>query len=142
MSGLSEIVGQYNYLMRRLKNEVQGMIKEETKPLFEKYPELKMGYTSYVPGFNDGDPCEYTFNGVMSYIPNTSWDDLDYDDEQLFRYEDYDSADFLTEPKEVRDFCNTLASLPEEVLRSVFGTDVLVVIDKNGITVEEYDCGY
>lgn len=142
MSSLSEIVGQYNYLMGRLKVEIAGLIKEETKPLFEKYPELKMGYVSYVPGFNDGEPCEYTFVGLNAFIPKTSWDDLDYSDEQLFGYEDYDYGDFKQKPQEVKDFCDLFSSLPEEVLRSVFGTDVMVVIDKNGITVEEYDCGY
>lgn len=139
---LESIVNEYESMMSKLKSNLMSIIEEETRSLFEKYPDMKLGYGSYIPMWNDGDTCEYTRQYMREYIPVNSWDDLDYDDEQIFMHEDYDSSDFHRTPPDVEKFCETFNGIPEEVLRTVFGDNVLVVITKDGITVDEYDCGY
>lgn len=95
--------------------------------LFADYPELnKFSFTGYVPGYNDGEECTFTLG---TDYPEINEDESEDHSSEVNRQ----LSDIVTE---------YLNILPEEFYQSHFGNNFRVVATREGVNVEEYDCGY
>lgn len=137
--------------LARLRTEMKNLMVEKGKPaivelfkeLFEKHPNVRAArWTQYIPGFNDGDPCEFSVGEVSVQLEAPSAEDVEEDfDEDSFvdTYEIDDSS--LTDDM---DEISGVLSGNEDVLQTVFGNNAKVTITRDGeVEVDgDYDCGY
>lgn len=132
-----EAEANYNKLVSELGKDA---VAEQLQTLFAAYPELEaIRWTQYTPGFNDGDPCTFGMHEVM-YQATGIEEDEDAEDE------DYNDG-FLEVPWDAKspmfDAINEFeGSRNEDVMRKCFGDGVQITATREGVEVEEYDCGY
>lgn len=109
-------------------HEINEMIfKLIVTSLFEEYPELKkFAFTGYTPAYNDGAECHFTLGTDYPEINEDSSDDYSNEvNKQLSK--------IVTQYLDI---------LPEEFYNSHFGTNFRVIVTREDIQTEEYDCGY
>ena len=95
--------------------------------LFGSYPELKkFAFTGYVPRYNHGEECTFILG---TDFPEINEDGIDRYSDEVNRQ----LSDIVTE---------YLNILPEDFYQSHFGSNFRVVATREGVTVEDYDCGY
>lgn len=60
---LEEMISEYEEQRKAMTEKFRGALTETFRGIFEKHPELA-GFTwnQYTPYFNDGDPCEFSYN--------------------------------------------------------------------------------
>lgn len=135
--------------VEELRKEFPTMFKE----LFEKTDKIKsFGWTQYTPYFSDGDICEFSVNCDDPYINGDNIDDIDLDwyDWRVKYYlrGDKEYANLLEQNpnidieacKIIFEFKEVINSIPEEMLKGLFGDHALVTIHSDGtVNVEEYD---
>lgn len=136
----------------------------EQRPITDLVPYLESAFSKgvkaikwnqFVPGFNDGEPCEFTIHDVYFTGDDrvaTAWtndesadyivveDDEDgYQDDYAYILSSYRShPDGLTEEVDV-----PIGSAEfEYAVRAEFGDDVTVVITPESTYKFSYDCGY
>ena len=132
---LKELVIEMNAARARFRAEGEAAIKSAVKEFFEQNPEVTaIGWTQYAPYFNDGEPCEFGV-GEM-YATSMPLDHEDFED-RMFSWGDYPD-EFNPDTKEVNEFLRDLSSVPEDIYESLFGTDSLIVITRDGNRVEDY----
>lgn len=134
----------------------------EQLPIEDLLPELEevfakgvvaIKWNQYVPGWNDGDACEFTINDVL-YTSNPAIAALWVEDKRADSAEDlYPDLDYL------EDYCfitgsghpdglgtHVDASIGsaafEYALRAEFGDNVTVVITPDSTYKFDYECGY
>ncbi len=119
-------------------------------------------WQQYTPGFNDGDPCEFTIaelevkfsDKIIKEFKNEEAED---EDEEGDFIQDYDVENFLKKNMDVlnhdelgrvekqyealQKLYGTLSSM-EGALRARFGDGIQITVNKKGIETEDYDCGY
>ena len=138
-------------LVEQIKPDIQKLFIETLK----KYPQLTFQWTQYVPAFNDGEPCEFTVGEFGASVKDI---EMDYDNEPTlpvcsvyFETTKYQNEETFKELvalfgsiealKEVSDEVDTLRDvfnkIPEDVLETIFGSNVKVLIDINGFSIEE-----
>lgn len=118
---------------------------------------LAIKWHQYVPGFNDGDPCEFTLYEVLytsnkkvaqAWVEdhsadyyfndeNTEYPDLDYVDDYQFTLGD-GHPDGLSHDVDVP----VDEARFEMAVRAEFGDDVTVVITPDSTYKFDYECGY
>ena len=128
-----------------LQKEFPSMFKE----LFEKSDKIQsFGWTQYTPFFNDGDSCEFGVHVDDPYINGEYIDECEWYSWKVKYYlknGEYpelanDSSIDMKACELVREFIDTINSIPEEMLKDLFGDHALITIYKSGeIEVEEYD---
>jgi|GEM_PF-4470585 len=128
-----------------------------------------VSWSQYVPGFNDGDVCEFTLNDVevqlvdeldSKLFPKDENDKFEYEDDET-EFEGFHSLDSIENAierttdilnnseikpiqkavKEINDFNSFLGDI-EETLEQKWGANTRIIVTKKGITTEDYDCGY
>lgn len=121
---LSESVEKLTEQVHQINEDIFKLIVNN---LFDSYPELKkFAFIGYVPGYNDGQACTFTLGTDYPEINEDESDDYSNEvNEQL--------SDIVTK---------YLNILPEKFYQSYFGSNFRVVVTREGITVEDYDCGY
>lgn len=137
----------------------------EQRPIADLLPYLEHAFANgvraikwqqFVPGFNDGDPCEFTIHDVM-FTTNDAVAALWIVDKRADYLEDvenhYPEADYI------EDYCFVLgyghlddltrdidvpigAAEFEYALRAEFGDDCTVVITPEATYKFDYECGY
>lgn len=125
------------------------------KSFLDAHPEVEsVRWQMWIPGFNDGDPCEFTVGDprVRLYerleADEELEDDEDLDEEWQEAWDlGYDSKQAgKPEPKELIKGMGQLSELfgeAEDALRATFGVNVQVTVGRDGeAQVEEYDCGH
>lgn len=148
-----------------LKKQCSEYIQTEYKKIFEKYPKLiSFSAHGYVPGFNDGDPCTFSFSGGDDvHIVYSEWSDII---QEHFGYcEDYNSKeDWIEDGKEkvsycecnyysdnypdceetnmIKDIVDFLNELEEDCINWIYGDNFELVFTRDGIEVNDYCCGY
>jgi hypothetical protein len=137
-------------LGKKLKKEVEAALCQE----FEKTPYEAISWTTYVPGFNDGEPCTFSVGQVYGtkqqltpkqqkvWRDETNPDGWDAEEhgavEVVEEYIDAESAE-----KEGYEPIGSIVNENADLLEKAFGTDTHVTwIRGKGIKVEHYDCGY
>lgn len=141
-----------------------GWSRTPQEPIENMYPILKEAFElhgvqgimweQYTPGWNDGEPCEFsirdakvTLNKIVAeaWLEGTEPDmELAYPGEDLY-YDEYEYESWGSHPDgpTVKDI-----KIPvdhgqfEDALRAKFGNDVKIVVTPNRVVTEEYDCGY
>lgn len=150
-----------NQMMTELRKDFHGALVE----LFDAYPFINaVHFTAYTPFFNDGSECTFSshhddcgFNGFDSYDDTKSerisnaFGDIEGEDifensrETIYEHKTYKS---IPNPnfnhlhkKAVEDFRSALNAVSEENWKELVGDHCIVMIDRKGIHVEEYDHG-
>jgi len=80
MNKLEEIASLYEDLDKKVANAGESLFKEFFTEIFESAPEIKaVHWRQYIPGFNDGEPCEFSFYDIDLLIeginkkPDSEW---------------------------------------------------------------------
>lgn len=129
-----------------------------------------ISWCQYTPGFNDGDPCEFSVMDVevklseeteAKLFPRDDHGDLEHDEDDDGEYEGFRSinaiehalertVDILNnkEIKPIKDMVddinrfNSLLYDVQDALETKWGSGTRIIVTKKGITTEDYDCGY
>lgn len=114
-------------------------------------------WRQYIPGFNDGEPCLFTLDGPYIKLNENLFPQNEEHKDGYYQV-DYDLTDgFFEEKEDILNF-EKLKSLKKEIkavykafeiisnmekpLEDFFGINVEVIVTKDGVEIEDYDCGY
>lgn len=153
--------------------DAQKLIKDNTKKtmkllerLIKETPEVEaIRWSQYVPGFNDGEPCEFSVNDLeikfnSDLLPvgeEKKYDDNGEEEEDDKFVNEYDLKDFFERQIDVLNykevdkverianlFCKIHGTLANSsgALQEAFGDNAQITVTKDGIEKEEYDCGF
>ena len=161
LNKIDEIREELKKAEKSATKDIMGMLKD----LMKENPKLvALMWQQYIPGFNDGEPCEFSINGphfkfsddIVGVETKKSEDDEDYDSEEEY-LDEYGLDDFLEKRadilnhkeitslkravKDATAVYNKLTDM-EAQLQSMFGTNVQIVVTKDGVETEDYDCGH
>ncbi len=149
-----------------IKKEGKKALKEKFKEFFTKFPEIKaINWSQYIPSFNDGDACSFTFSGLHFVFKETKESkkinqaedseelEEDSEDEDSNEPEGLSTWDYKYESeqgnlemnKDLYDAMKELESLlssHEDLLEDLFEVHVKVMATRKGFSTEEYYCGY
>lgn len=147
---LNSIVSGQELLRQQMRAVAQSQIKPAIQTavlsLLAQVPEIEaVAWRQFTPGFNDGEPCEFTIRAL-----DVKW--VEYDPEQ----EDGDFEDgfesdwsYGSRGKSLRTPAKDLLNKFESIIHNLhdllefpFGNGSRVICSKDGITVEEYYCEY
>ena len=121
IKALTESVNSLTEQVEKIKDMIFQFVVTN---LFNEYPELKkFSFTGYTPAFNDGDECTFTLG--------TDYPEINDDEGN----------------KEINIQLNNIVSkylniLPAEYYNSHFGTNFRVIVTRESVDVEDYDCGF
>jgi hypothetical protein len=139
-----------------LEARVRSMAQEEFKPalteaasiLKEYVPNVKaFRWAQWIPGFNDGDACEFTMGDVSFAFRDNGNVESDSDDGfyDPYYFDDLKAKGLLSEEQEkvLDELAEAIVSL-EGAAELAFGPDVQVTLDLDTmeLEIEHYDCGY
>jgi hypothetical protein len=122
-------------------------------------------WSQYIPGFNDGEPCEFSINDLeikfhkklsTAYKNEEISQDEEDEDNQGFisadeaesfikknidvmNFEDLKEAE--TQVEAMQKYHGVLVNL-SDFLQNEFGANVQITLTKKGIETEDYDCGF
>jgi len=138
--------------------------RAEQKPIEDLYPYFKAAFDQgvtavmwehYTPGYNDGEPCEFTVSGAKvtsnTHVAEAWLDDTEPDMEDAYPgkldsyYDEYDYESWGDHPdgNQMKDISVPVdAERFEDAVRSVFGNDTKIVVTPERVVQFEYDCGY
>lgn len=149
---LKQLIKQYNQLKKDAKELDEVYIVEYFKKHFEKYPNIQSIHLfGYVPGFNDGDPCNFKIQDpeiIFSDYDYSNIEDIGEDslDEVASRgngvfdgwsYEDGTSYRAIWNKTE-----KLIDLLPLHLLNLMFGDNFHLTITKESFIKGDYECGY
>jgi hypothetical protein len=126
-------------LRAQIRARSEKIMMDTLAAFFAQHADVKTIYwAQWVPGFNDGDACEFTVGDIgFTHVPASEVDGPYFADE----YEGPDhefSAEAERDMDAVADFISSL----KEHLEYAFDSNAFVRITRDGVQVEEYDCGY
>lgn len=114
---------QVENLRVQLQETGEKFLIENFKETFEKYPKLeRISWSQYTPYFNDGEECTFSSNHDYAEIEGEGIKDGD----ETYRAIEEDINKFLSQ-------------FDDELLKSLFGDHVQIIVTKEGISIEEYD---
>lgn len=113
-------------------------------------------WTQYTPGFNDGDPCEFTVRDpriTTNTVVAQAWlENEEPDMEQAYPGKDYDYYDdweYESSSNHPDGLNNeTWPDVPvdagrfEDAVRSKFGNNIEIVVTPQRVVTFDYECGY
>lgn len=161
MKSLEACIEEFKAAQEEFKKKAQESFKLVLAQVFKDVPELVcIAWTQYTPYFNDGDSCEFSVSDVHFVTEQTI---KDYDDTVEGDYADMVKWATEQEPYDLNEASITLyhrdakqgltldqfTSLKllgkyiggdlEDVLHSMFGDHVSVMVTRDSIEVNEYD---
>lgn len=140
---INELADQLNNAQNLAKEKGKEAFKEYSLQLFNENPIIQeIRWDQYTPSFNDGDPCEFTIGDVGFLLHNKQtigYYDFDEDDEFEGTKVEQHIEDHLKNI--VNEFTNKIQAL-DTVMESLFGNNVTIIINRDGVQIKEYDCGY
>lgn len=110
----------------------------------EQHPDVYgVMWTQWTPSFNDGEPCRFTVTEPAQFTKEQLLDyllDKDYEESVL---EDQEEDDLFGELslRELEGYSHTsknMLIMDEDILESVFGDGVTVVVTRTGVYTREY----
>ncbi len=117
-------------------------IQKLLAPVFEAFPYVvAVKWTQYTPYFNDGETCEFSSNSdycELQFKPAVG---------DVLTKEDLEEQDFeerwtnRENPEKTQAFeaFREALALPDDVLLAAFGDHAEVTVDREGVTVDQYD---
>jgi hypothetical protein len=142
------LIKEFDAFMDEFKVKAKVALKEEFKTFFEQNPEVHtIRWTQYAPYFNDGEPCEFSVHEPVFLSAPTDSEDEGGERDVLWAIQRETgswsrSKHRFTTPREddllaaCEKITSLLQGLPEDLMRSTFGTDVAVNATRDGITTE------
>lgn len=119
----SAFKAQVEELRQKLQKVGEEFITQRLKEMFAKYPKLeKISWSQYTPYFNDGETCEFSSNHDYAEIEGEGYS---YQSEEHNEIEE--------------EFSKFMSQFDDELLKNLFGDHVRIVVDREGITIEEHD---
>jgi hypothetical protein len=164
MSNLfSELLDLKSKYDEKIEKEGKKALKEAFKEIFLKHSCVdKVVFTAYTPYFSDGDENVYSVNEfniifkkptlkklaklekekpTNSYMLSQIEETLEGDCSNVYGNEASSWTDYANDPEvsaAAKAVYDLERSIPEDVIRSVFGDHIKVTITKSKIEVEEY----
>jgi hypothetical protein len=169
---LSKLCDEITELQARVRKAAQ----EEFKPALQEVVQVlrnevpgveALRWQQWIPGFNDGEPCEFEMGEVRFKFDNPELDaageyengyiEADYDSDRVAQHKNGQTDSYLYGLSElvVKDLLtHDQAVLLNEIANSIgrlhgaaeiaFGPDVEITlqVDDGSLEIEEYDCGY
>jgi hypothetical protein len=140
MSNLNKIIDNFNEQKKILVDSIKEELGVYFKELLDQHTFINgFSWTQYTPYFNDGDTCEFGVNEL--YFKTKDSEDKDDDDYDYFGgHSTYYFKNNKEQYKIVQEIAKTFSSIPEEVMKDIFGDHVKVSVDSEGkITTSKYD---
>lgn len=124
MTKLKELKKKIDGLQAKMKSESEIEFKEESKAIFEKYPEIEnFSWTQYTPYFNDGDECTFSVNT----------------DPKINGSDEYEEESEKINKKAFRDISKLLNEIDEQSMKAIWGDHMEVTMSRSGkISSDEY----
>ena len=144
-------------------------LKAALSNFFKTFPEIEsVRWVQYVPGFNDGEACEFTVGdlsatlspiGRAKFLSEEQTEEADDKDDEYYgengivgldyRY-DYKTKTFKYANPSAQETGNAVHQFSEiissdalePILKKMFGYNVIVVAKADKVTIAEYDCGF
>lgn len=154
MKEFEDITTSLKAAQDRLTEEAKEAMKTGLASLFARFPVIgSIQWTQYVPVFNDGEPCVFTV-GEVEFHPDGGDGG---EDSQLSYYQEYvkneatghyDPTNNYRDPRMTPALEAAMRSVErffsynKKMLESSFGAGTKVVVTKDKVVTEEYDCGY
>ena len=160
---ITERSNKITELRKQMMEELRKDFHVALVELFDVHPFVHaVHFTAYTPYFNDGDECTYSchqddcgFNGFEIYGDgkcervNNAFGDIEGEDiYHNSRTSIYEDITFKKIPnpnfnalhqKAVEDFRSALNAVSDENWKELVGDHCIVMIDRKGIHVEEYN---
>lgn len=143
MTALKNLITQMEALRTEFEETALSLVKAEAKNFFDANPDiLAVSWSQYAPFFNDGEACEFSVHEIYACGADPDLEEGEEHDFSELHYGEHPgvvnsyNAEVHTAAKA---FTDLLASIPEEVMRDVFGDDSRVIITRDGIDIEEID---
>lgn len=130
---------ELNELREQIRARSEKIMTDTLAAFFEKHADVKTIYWSqWVPGFNDGDECTFQVGDInFTHCEAAEVDGPYFADE----YEG-PTHEFSPEAEQDMDAVASFISSLEDHLEYAFDSNAFVRISRDGVLVEEYDCGY
>lgn len=137
-NSLEQLINEITEAQKRFLEEGKSAFKVATKEFFDANPEVRaIGWTQYAPYFNDGEPCEFSVHDIYATTLDPSDDDFSAYD--LVRGEYSYGDEHEAKGAQVDEFLRLLSKVPDDLYRSLFGDDAMIVMTRTGIDIDEYD---
>lgn len=141
---LSKLVTEINELESRVRkaaqDEFRPALQEVVAVLREHVPQvIGVRWAQWVPGFNDGAPCEFTMGDVEFSFMHKG-EEVDFEES----YSPVEDGIVTAEQDAILDQLADAISELESASELAFGPDsqITLNIQTGELELEEYDCGY
>lgn len=110
-------------LRKQLQKTGEKFLIENFKEIFKNFPSLEsISWSQYTPYFNDGEECEFSSNHEYADIVGKGIEEGDDTHEAIQSY-----------------LNKIMSQFDDDLLESLFGDHVQLIVTKKGIKIEEYD---
>jgi hypothetical protein len=146
---LLEKVNEINIQRNDLNKKLFNTIEQEIVSVLDKYPEfIAIRWIQYVPSYNDVEACIFTLH-EPKYVSSTELSDEEAKAEnytveiadRVYRIVDVESKSTWDSKLRLLNISNVLYNI-EDLLAEQFGENAEVIITRDEIIVNGYDCGY
>ena len=146
---LLEKVNEINIQRNDLNKKLFNTIEQEIVSVLDKYPEfIAIRWIQYVPSYNDGEACRFTLH-EPKYVSSTELSDEEAKAEnytveiadKVYRIVDVESKSTWDSKLRLLNISNVLYNI-EDLLEEQFGENAEVIITRDEIIVNGYNCGY
>jgi len=149
LTNFEEVIDSFNTKVENLRKEVTEAVsvalKTTLNEFYEKYPDVyAISWKQYIPGFNDGEPCEFS-----TTEPELFFTEKDYEEDggvdSFYYIENYPEnypSNALVIMKDFLKISKAINKIDDTVLETAFGNNVKVTFFKDRLEIQEYDCGY
>lgn len=156
--------------MNKIRDDLKKAEKAASKDIMDVLKKMMadnplivgLKWQQYTPSFNDGEPCVFSISGPFIKFDEkiSGAGDNDADEEQEnggFLDANYDIDDDFYKKKSdifnfkeikelkktVKDVCAVYSHLEamDTQLQEMFGDNIEVIVTKDGVETEDYDCG-
>lgn len=127
MGNVQEIAEKWAQSKKQMTEELRREFEPELMQFFIDNPTLaEVRWPQYAPYFNDGDECIFSVH------------------EPTITFADGSEFEYLWQTPKTKaeelwhDIADLLQTMPKKVMKDMYGTDVEVVVTREGIEVRDY----
>lgn len=134
MTKIEEFLVKKKELEQLISSFGKTALKELFDKWFEEQPDLYgIGWTQYTPYFNDGEECVFSLSCIGFFFTK---EEFESEEDSIYEFDTYSIED-PGRKKKCEAIESELSEL-EDVLRSVFGDHMKIMVNRDEITSEEY----
>jgi len=128
----------------------RSVLQEAFARFFELHPQVKtIHWRQWIPGFNDGDPCEFSIGDIcfspvdLDEITSPYFDDEDEDPERE-SFKGFNGTKPGLDAQFVEDMraVERMIYNESDTIEFLYGSNSFIRIGNDRYEVEDYDCGY